>query len=99
MSTTMGKRLVTVLKSALHIVIYILLGLVLAFFINSTAQAAEPDYSENPLVSEETAVEDAEGDGESNNNLFVHGLQTLQHPEINCIRETENNRVSVTRNR
>ena len=44
MSMTLNKKFfMKIAKSILHIFIYILLGLALAFFINSTAQAAEPD--------------------------------------------------------
>jgi len=57
-----SKRLVmTVLKSVLHIAIYILLGLLLAFFINHTAQAAELDYTEYPHYYGEIEYEDYEG--------------------------------------
>ena len=48
---------ITALKSVLHIAIYILLGLMLAFFINSTAQAAELDYTDYPRYDEEPAYE------------------------------------------
>ena len=40
------KIIITVIKSCLHIAVYILLGLLLAAFINSTAQAAELDNPE-----------------------------------------------------
>ena len=40
---TIGKKLIVIMKSCLHIAIYIILGLLLAHFINGVAQAAGPD--------------------------------------------------------
>lgn len=60
MNMTLNKVFITVLKNCLHIVIYILLGLLLAFFINSTVYAAELDESANPNVIETTEFEETE---------------------------------------
>jgi len=40
---TIGKKLIALVKSCLHIAIYIMIGLLLAHFINGVVQAAEPD--------------------------------------------------------
>jgi len=50
----------TVLKNLLHVAVYIVLGLLLAFFINSTAQAAELENPENPPIVE--SVENVNGE-------------------------------------
>ena len=54
MSITKSKKIISFMKSCLHIAGYILLGLLLAFIINSAASspAAESNYTANDAETE-----------------------------------------------
>ena len=58
MITTKFLKPKTILKNVLHILLYIVLGLLLAFFINNTVYAAEGDYNNYPPVIEDNGYTD-----------------------------------------